>query len=279
MGITIAETLRELNSRLGPTSETAGLDAQVLLEHVVRKPRAWLLAHDDVTLTTSQSRKLEILTRQLEQGEPLPYVLGSWEFFGLKFEVNCSVLIPRPETEFLVEKALAWLGHHPELRQAADIGTGCGCIAITLAANIPDLHVSATDISGDAIAIASRNASKNQVENRVDFIKCDLLPPQGRYGLIAANLPYIPTEILHQLPIYGKEPTLALDGGEDGLKIIRELLIRVPERLLPGGLLLMEVEASIGQAALALAFDEFSDARIHMHKDLAGHDRLLEIQI
>ncbi len=171
------------------------------------------MAHPEALLTPKRAAALETLVVRLESGEPLPYVLGSWEFFGLEFEVTPDVLIPRPETELLVERAIVWLQAHPDRRHAADVGTGSGCIGIALAANVPDLQVMATDISSAAVEMARRNAVKNGVGRRMEFLCCDLFPPEVEFDLIVANLPYIPTKTLHKLPIYGREPTMALDGG------------------------------------------------------------------
>jgi release factor glutamine methyltransferase len=179
----------------------------------------------------------------------------------------------------LVERAIAWLQAHPDRRHAADIGTGSGCIGIALAANIPDLQVMASDISPDAVKMARNNALKHGVDPRMEFLCCDLFPPEAEFDLIVANLPYIPTKTLRKLPIYGREPTLALDGGTDGLDLIRRFLTAAPDRLVPGGLLLMEIEASEGPLAVSLACDTFAEAEIHLHKDLAGRDRILEVQV
>jgi release factor glutamine methyltransferase len=271
--------MAELIPRLERISDTAGLDAQVLLARVLEKPRSWVLAHPEAPLPRGRAVALESLVRRLEKGKPLPYVLGRWEFFGLEFEVTPDVLIPRPETELLVERALAWLRANPSRRRAADIGTGSGCIAISLAANLPDLRVMATDLSLTALAVADRNACRNRVADQVEFCCCDLFPDRVGFDLILANLPYIPTEALRRLPVYGREPALALDGGQDGLVLCRRLLEQVPDRLVSGGLLLMEIEASQGPRAVSLAYDIFSEAQIHLHQDLAGHDRLLEVQI
>ncbi len=147
-------------------------------------------------------------------------------------------------------------------------------------------HILATDISNRALDVARLNTSKYKVSDRIDFLECDLLPayPQGvpredHFDLICANLPYIPTETLHGLPIFGKEPTLALDGGWDGLDVFRKLLALAPNWLAPGGRMLLEVEATRGNAALSLAYDAFNEAELHLHKDPAGQDRLLEIQL
>jgi release factor glutamine methyltransferase len=206
-------------------------------------------------------------------------VVGHWEFFGLDFEVTPDVLIPRPETELLVETALSWLEHRTDARSAIDVGTGSGCIAISLATRIQGLKLTATDISPHALEVAQRNAEKFSVADRIEFNCCDLLPPKPQsYDLIVANLPYIPTKTMESLPIYGREPTLALDGGSDGLELVRQLITLAPDYLALGGLMLLEIESSQGMAALSLAYDTFSHASIHLHRDLADRDRLIEVQ-
>ena len=278
-GKTVETALDDLIFRLEKTSDTPGLDAQVVLARLFGKPRSWVMAHPEAPLTGNRSIALDGLVARLEAGEPLPYVLGRWEFFGLEFEVTSDVLIPRPETELMVERAIAWLQMHPDCRHAADIGTGSGCIGIALSVNVPDLRVAATDISPQALEVARRNAVKNGVSEQMEFLCQDLFPADGEHNLIIANLPYIPTNTLCRLPIYGREPTVALDGGVDGLDLIHRLLVEVPDRLLPGGLLLMEIEASEGPAVLSLAYDVFAEAEIHLHKDLSGHERILEVQV
>ncbi len=281
--MTIGEWLERAAARLRRQSETAELDAQVLLAKILGRPRAWLLAHPEVALTQEQADLLEKALTRLRRGEPLPYVLGEWEFFGLSFLVTPEVLIPRPETELLVERALEWLRTHPGRRRLLDVGTGSGCIAVALAVNVPDLNVLATDISSSALEVARRNAARLGVEGRVEFVQWDLLPDQPSGGVepfdvIAANLPYIPTRLLRKLAVYRREPVLALDGGQDGLDLVRRLLAAAPDWLSPGGLVLLEIEASEGPAAMALAFDLFVQAEIHLYQDLSGHDRLLEIR-
>lgn len=276
---TVGSALADLISRLEKNTDTSGLDAQVLLARVLDRPRSWVMAHPEASLDCEHVAALKDLVIRLQSGNPLPYVLGRWEFFGLEFEVTPEVLIPRPETELLVERAIAWLQAHPDRRHAADIGTGSGCIGIALAANILDLQVMASDISPDAVKMARNNALKHGVDPRMEFLCCDLFPPEAEFDLIVANLPYIPTKTLRKLPIYGREPTLALDGGTDGLDLIRRFLTAAPDRLVPGGLLLMEIEASEGPLAVSLACDTFAEAEIHLHKDLAGRDRILEVQV
>lgn len=276
--------IADTTNRLALISDTPALDASVLIAHIVGKPRTWVTAHPELTLTAAQQEQLSESLASLESGEAFPYVLGHWEFFGLDFEVTPDVLIPRPETELLVEKAIAWLQKSSHRRTVADVGTGSGAIAVAIAANIPDVRVLATDISHPALRVARKNAIRLEVADRIDFLQCDLLPPhidplstELHFDLICANLPYIPTQTLQNLPVFGREPTLALDGGPDGLDSIRRLLDIGPEWLAPNGMLLLEIEATRGIQALNLACDLFSEATIHLYQDLLGQNRLLEI--
>jgi release factor glutamine methyltransferase len=275
----IQQGLHQAKTRLEHCRESPTLDAQVLLAHILTKPRSWVLAHLEQELNPNQQELLKEFTQRLADGEPLPYILGHWEFFGLEFEVTPDVLIPRPETELLVEKALAWLERRPDARSAIDVGTGSGCIAISLATKIRDLRLVSTDISPNALEIAKRNADKYSVSDRIDFYCCDLLPSiEKPFDLIIANLPYIPTEKMKTLPIYGREPTQALDGGNDGLDLVRRLITLAPKYISQGGMVLLEIESTQGLAALSLAYDTFSHASIHLHRDLAERDRVIEIQ-
>lgn len=277
----IGELIPQVIARL--PGDTPELDAQVLLAHVLGHVRTWLLAHPELELSAPQLDSVEAAVSRLEAGDPLPYVLGHWEFYGLDFNVTPNVLIPRPETELLVEKAIAWLKASPERRTVADVGTGSGAIGVTIAMNVPDARVLATDISPAALEVARSNAEKFNVQERIEFVECDLLPAlnvrRSTFNAIFANLPYIPTETLRRLAVFETEPSLALDGGADGLNLIRRLLAIAPDWLAPGGRILLEIEASQGMPVLSLAYDLFSEAEIHLHRDLAGHDRLLEITL
>lgn len=276
----------DITTRLAAISDTPALDASVLLAHVIKKPRTWVMAHPEQTLTAEQQENLGDMLARLGSGEPFPYILGHWEFFGLDFEITPDVLIPRPETEFLIEKAIAWLQQFPNRKTVADIGTGSGAIAVSLAVNVPGANIFATDISSKALQLAKRNAEKNTVSNRIEFVECDLLPekstiknPKSSIDLICANLPYIPTKTLSRLPIFGREPTLALDGGEDGLELFRRLLSIVPNWTAPDSLILLEIESTLGKQVLDLAHDKFPNTEIQLHQDLTGRDRLLEIRL
>jgi len=278
--------LRQIAGRL--PGETPALDAQVLLAHVLGRERSWLLAHPEAAPTPAQEAALEAAVLRLQDGVPLPYVLGRWEFFGLDFEVSPDVLIPRPETELLVETALHWIREYPRnTPQFMDIGTGSGCIAVSLAVHVPDAYIVATDISPAALAVARRNAERHGVQDRIEFVESDLLADGGRRAqdgdlsaidLVAANLPYIPSETLAGLAVSGREPALALDGGADGLDLIRRLLAGLTSRMSAECLILLEIEAGQGQTARALAEAAFEAAAVEIRKDLAGHDRLVVIE-
>ena len=282
----LLELLDSATSRLSTFSDTPQLDAQVLLSHVLGRTRTWLIAHADLPSDPDHVTRLEAFVRRLEQGEPLPYVLGHHEFFGLDFDLTPDVLIPRPETELLLQNAITWLEAAADRRTIADIGTGSGCIAVCIAVHVPDAHILATDISLPALQVARANARKFGVSDRIEFMECDILPPHSEsltteqhLDLICANLPYIPTAELEALPIFGREPRLALDGGQDGLDPFRRFFRVVPQWMAAGGLMLLEIEAKGGPPVLSLAFDAFHAAAIHLHQDAAGRDRLLEIQL
>jgi release factor glutamine methyltransferase len=275
----IEDVISNLKPQFSNWSETPSREAQVLLAHICGQNRAWVMAHPESLLTPEQQSALGAAVSRLEAGEPLPYVLGHWAFYGLDFTINAGTLIPRPETELMVEQALKWLQTHPGRRIAADIGTGSGCIAVSLAVHTPDLMVTGTDISKVALEVARSNAMKHKVAERVKFEHADLLPANPpTYCLICANLPYIPTKTLEGLDVFKREPTLALDGGPDGLRLIRNLLPQALRYLSSEGLLLLEIEATQGKSGLDLARETFPEAQIDLLPDLAGHDRLIRIE-
>jgi len=267
-------------TRLARVSESPSLDAQALLAHVLGKPRSWVLAHPEDALSSNQVSVLEEAITRLEAGEPLPYVLGHWEFYGLDFVVTPATLIPRPETELLVDQALDWLRHSPGWRRALDVGTGTGCISIALAIHVHDLSFIASDISLPALKIAQLNLRRHVLEERIHLVQSDLAPAaDGAFDLICANLPYIPSDKLRGLRVAKYEPGLALDGGKDGLDMIRRVLDSAMHLLAHQGLLLLEIEASKGAAAKALARQAFPDADIRIIVDLSGNERLVRVQI
>jgi release factor glutamine methyltransferase len=271
--------IADAKARLSAVSDSASLDAQVLLAHVLGKERGWLLAHPEAELSAGEESAWQAALARLEAGEPLPYVLGEWEFFGLTLKVTPDVLIPRPETELLVETALEWLAKNPG-RRAADVGTGSGEIAVALAANVADLQIWAGDLSPAALAVARANVEQHGLQERVRLVESDLLTEMaGPFDLICANLPYIPSERLGTLRVARSEPVLALDGGTDGLALIAKLLEQAASKLAPGGLLLAEVDDSHGESAPSMAREFFGEAQIELLADLAGKPRLLKVQL
>lgn len=259
--------------------ETASLDAQLLLCAVLDVPRTTLLAYPERVLTYEQAAAYEALIARRAAGEPVAYLLGQREFFGLDFAVTPAVLIPRPETEHLVEAALAWLAQHPGA-WVADIGTGSGAIAVSVAYHAPQAQVYAVDLSEEALAVAAQNAARHQT--RVIFLQGDLLEPlralPQRVDLLLANLPYIATEEVPRLEVSRHEPHLALDGGLDGLRLIERLLRAAPDVCAPDALLLLEIGADQGAALRQMAESILAPRSVAIRQDYAGLDRLVVIQ-
>ncbi len=253
------------------------LTAEVLLAHVSGISRTQILARPEQNVPSDALAHFDRLVERAVAGEPLAYIVGHREFYGLDFTTDARALVPRPETELLVDLALKGL---PENARVADVGTGSGCIAIAIAVRAPTAHLTAIDISPEALALAQRNAQRHQVAARLTFTQTDLLKNAARatFNLICANLPYIATDELDTLPVVKYEPRLALDGGPDGLALIRHLLVDAPRVLMPQGRLLLEIGATQGKPAFALAGAFFPNARVRLHKDLAGLDRVIEVQ-
>jgi release factor glutamine methyltransferase len=282
MGITIQQIQAKLVEQLSQTSDTASLDVQVILAHLLEKPRSWVMAHPEASITTTQYNNIRQAVDQLAIGEPLPYIIGHWEFYGLDFKLTPDVLIPRPETEILVERAINWLQRHPHKREAVDVGTGSGCIGISLAKHIPDLHIVLTDISDAALNVARLNAETHGLLDKIEFKKSYLLariPGPFSLDLICANLPYIPSPVLETLPVAKKEPRLALDGGLNGTKLIKRLLKEAKGQLTPGGLLLLEFDPAQADHMVQLAQKNYPHSKVQIIKDLSGRDRCLEIEL
>jgi release factor glutamine methyltransferase len=279
--------LIDAHNRLAPVSESPVLETHLLASHVLEQSRPWIVAHDDLELTQNQLVRLNELLDRLISGEPLPYLLGSAEFYGLTLKVNPAVLIPRPETELLVEEALRWLKLHPERRNAADVGTGSGAIALALAVHIPDLQVTAIDWSPEALEVARDNVIQHGVSERVRLLKGDILEGyEGELDLICANLPYIPTDTLKELDVMRHEPRTALDGGPDGLRLIDRLLKQVSNGFRHQNdpkdkcrkRILMEIETRQGFAVKKMVSQYFPEAGCEIKKDFSGHDRLVVVE-
>lgn len=241
---TVRETLTGAIPRLEAAGvETPRLDAELLLAHVLGRDRTFLFAHPHDPLDPEEAARFAALVRRREAREPLPHLLGRWEFLGMSFEVSPAVLIPRPETETLVEAAAARV--LPGAR-VLDVGAGSGCISIGLATRVPDARVVALEPSPEAAEVSRRNAAALGVGNRVRVIE-GAFPGAARslgpLDAVVSNPPYIPSAEVDCLEpeLRRYEPRLALDGGPDGLDLLRSLVSRSPALLRPGGLLAVEV--------------------------------------
>jgi release factor glutamine methyltransferase len=219
-------------------------------------------------------------------GEPLPYLLGCAPFFGLEFAITPDVLIPRPETELLVEHALTYMRAHT-VHRVVDVGTGSGCITVALAVatlatpSLPRPEFWAVDLSRAALSVARANAARYKVDTYVQWVQADLLTPlSGPVDLIVSNPPYIATGEWDALPVSVRhEPRMALLAGDDGLHAIRRLLVEARRILAPGGTIMIEIGEEQGDAARTLARAAFMQADITVYPDLAGKDRLLELRL
>jgi release factor glutamine methyltransferase len=240
--VTIAALLERGSALLGRASESPRADALLLLAHVVRRNRAWLVAHGERSASPSQCEAFLRLCDRRSGGTPVAYLLGTAGFYGRDFVVDERVLVPRPETEHLVEEALRFVGR---FTRALDVGTGCGAIACTIAAE-SKATVDATDVSPGAIEVAKTNAGRLNVRDRCTFYVGDLVEPvrQNRYDVILANLPYIPTKDLPAPPEAASfEPHIALNGGPDGLSLYRRLVPALAQIIDEEGLILLEAAA------------------------------------
>jgi release factor glutamine methyltransferase len=282
-------TLRDAVADAAAGLNAAGVDsprlvAQVLLAHTLDVPRANIMAFSPRHLLQShQLSTYRALVARCVAGEPMAYVVGHTEFYALDFATDRRALIPRPETEQLVELALARvkLQMSNAKCQIVDVGTGCGCIAVSLATHLPDARLIATDISADALSLAHENAQRHKVSSRIQFLHGDLLAPVPlQVEGVVANLPYVTTAEWQGLPrhIREHEPRIALDGGADGLDLIRRLFSQATEHVQPDGWLLLEIGATQGQAVAALARQAFPQASVSLHRDYAGLPRVAEIQ-
>jgi len=241
---------RETLIRAGIPAEEAALDAEVLARHVLDCDRATLLTRARDPLPSAFDRLYHALIARRVAREPVAYIVGHREFWGLEFDVTPAVLIPRPETELVVEEALASLPRRDIVRHIIDVGTGSGCLAVTLAVEFPPANVTATDTSHEALAVAYRNADRHNVIGRITFVQADVLKDLTEPAdLIVSNPPYVPAgdAATLQAEVARYEPASALYGGPDGLDVIRRLVGTARQHLAAGGWLI--IEFGFGQEA------------------------------
>lgn len=280
--LTIHDALRHAQRVIAATgSDTPRLDAEVLLRHLLGIDRTALLTRLHEPFPADRLEPFQHLVAAREQGMPIAYLTGVREFMGISFTVAPGVLIPRPETEILVEWAIAWLQSRPTAT-VVDVGTGSGAIAVSIAANLPPTwggEVIAVDVSATALEIARQNGAGQDLASRIELVHGSLLTWRMEpVDLILANLPYLRPDQIDGNRVLAAEPRLALDGGSDGLDLIRALLDDAPRLLAPGGAIGLEIDPGQSDALLAYSRESFPCATITLLHDLAGFARHLIIE-
>jgi release factor glutamine methyltransferase len=280
---TVGATLREAVQKLERANvPSAPLAAELLLMHALNRDRTFLYAHPESPVDPTQLEKFNSLINKRAAGTPTQYLTGRQEFWGMDFEVTPDVLIPRPETEHLIEVALSRIGEsrRNNLLRIADVGTGSGCIAVALAKEFPNANIFATDISSAALKIAERNATRHNFTNRITFIECNLLesiPQQPQLNLIVSNPPYVARKDAASLPIDVREhePEIALFAGEDGMDIYPRLVAQAKTHLAEGGLLVLELGLGLFEPVSDLLEARTGWTRVSATEDLAGIVRVI----
>lgn len=251
-GMNVSELHRKLRDDLAAANiETPEREARLVIQYACGIDASAFIAHPDAPLTHDQVHAANNMAAQRLTGRPLSRILGYREFYGLRFNLSGDTLDPRPDTEILVDAAIKWLDEHPAARRVLDLGTGTGCIPISILANVPDARAVAVDVADGAVAAATANAALNGVSDRMTVIKSnwtDALDGQV-FDLICSNPPYIPSRDILSLEdsVQNHDPILALDGGADGYDAYRHLFMAIKSHLAPGGIALFEIGA--GQLA------------------------------
>lgn len=275
----IADALRRAAEILNENAD-ARRDAALLLGFVLNRERAFLIANDDHDLSGEEIELFFELIERRASGEPIQYITGRQEFFGLEFEVNEDVLIPRPETEILVEAAIEIL-REKENPYFCDVGTGSGCIPISILANLENAKAVAVDISSGALAVARKNAEKHRIAERIEFYESDVFAVfhNPKFDLIVSNPPYIPNKDLPDLPreVREHEPHAALFGGDVGTEIITQLLTDAPKFLIENSYLMFEIGFAQGEAVRAMIDPNVWQLR-EILPDLQGIPRIVVLQ-
>ena len=280
---TLGEFLQDTRRRLTEAGTLEPkLESEVILTDVLGVPRHRLYAYQDDTIPDEAAETLEKAVQRRLRREPLAYILGHREFYGVDLTVGPGVMVPRPETEMLIERAMLVCMERMERAGlvVADVGTGSGGIAVNLAMHLPGVRLYATDISADALEVARVNVDKFGLGQRITLLKGDLLEPlPGRVDVIVANLPYIPSARLKGLqPELAWEPRTALDGGADGMLMLRRLMGQAAGKLSVDGVMLLEIDSGQGEPLRRMATRLFPGAATSVEKDLAGLDRIFVLE-
>ncbi|MCL2617232.1 MAG: peptide chain release factor N(5)-glutamine methyltransferase [Defluviitaleaceae bacterium] len=267
--------------------ESAALDAQLLAAYVLKQGRVYVLTHPELELTTEQADRFHSLITRRCQHEPVAYLTGTCEFMALDFTVNEHTLIPRADTETLVEAAIAHIRRH-NCQRILEIGTGSGCISVSIAVNCLNTRITAVDISSNALSVAVANAANHNVGSRVCFIQGDIfnnslakeLSGFGSFDIIISNPPYITAEEMRTLPpnVHRFEPHTALFGGNDGLAFYKEIARRSPSLLAASGIALLEIGCTQAKATQDI-FQKYGFTHTTILQDLASKDRVLSASI
>lgn len=257
--------------------EDASLESEILLRHTLGLTRDQLFSHFDTPVSPAQLKKFIKLVKRRADGEPTAYITGIREFYGLNFKVNRNVLIPRPETELLVEKAIS-LCHENRYSKIADIGTGCGAIAISLAVNLLEIIVYAIDISSRALEVAKQNSLSHGVKDRTVLLQGDMLEPLPEpVDMIIANLPYVRKSDVPDKGPLSYEPELALNGGEGGLDKIERMCLQAGKKLNKKGYLLLEIGEGQAEGVENILHNIFPSSSIEVGGDLVGIERVVTL--
>ncbi len=257
------------------------LSAELLLSHVLGLKRIELYTQFSKPVPQEQLDQLRALVKRAGQQEPVAYLVGRAEFYSIEFEVTSDCLIPRPETELLVQRAIEFLRQRGGPQLVCDLCTGCGIIAVAIARNVADAKVIATDISAPALAVATKNVEKHKLQERIELRQGDLfeplIPPLDQFDLIACNPPYVSAAEYEKLDknVKDYEPRIALYAGEGGLDVYRRIAEKVGPFLKPDGVLLLEIGYTQGPAVRELLEQTGVFARIEVEKDFEKHDRLV----
>ncbi|MFH1508817.1 MAG: peptide chain release factor N(5)-glutamine methyltransferase [bacterium] len=277
--MTIKEALAYAEKKIIKISDSADLDAEILLAYITKRPKEFLLAHPENELTKKEIVNFRRVIKRRRKGEPVAFITGKKEFYGLEFIIRRGVLVPRPETELLVEEVIK--NSRPKSK-ICDVGTGSGCIAIALAKSMPKSKIVASDIDDISLRIAKENAKLHEVSSRIKFKKSNLLKSiYGKFDIIVANLPYLPNRRWGDLPtdIKRYESFKALLGGRRGFELYLDLLQQAVKKLKRDGIIYMEIDPSyINRFALKIKI-LYPNVKIKVKKDLAKRPRLFVVNL